>query len=133
MSPKDGEKVDESQPDVSVRHEEAEDYTLEPATGTYGGLQPNDNFKIDFTLDHNPRTLKEGFKHIDGETVLTSIETEQEIVREHRVGVTMSATDAFYSGCWIIAQFLEGESPEDIQALIASEYDFGETEKEEEE
>lgn len=111
--------------DVVFRHEYADEYHVEPATGVYGGYQPQNNFKIDFTLDHNEHAERERFYEdpATGE-VKNELELDDELIREHRVGVIMSSQDVFTAACWMLAELLPDTTTDDIQKLIAEEYDL---------
>jgi hypothetical protein len=104
-----------------LSHEWNDDYRLVPATGVYGGYQPQGNFKIEFTVDHNQRTKKETYQSTDdGVASQVSEKEEDHLVREHKVGVTMAPDHAYSAGCWLIAETIgEGVTREDVNTAIS--------------
>lgn len=107
--------------DFTLRHEWADDYILRAATGISGGQQPQGNFKLDFVIDHNPEIKRENYEINNSEGRRTSIQFEDEAVREHVTGVTMSSDDAFSAACWLLAELVD-TNEEEIHKLISEEY-----------
>jgi hypothetical protein len=116
--------------EITYSHEYSDDYHIEPATGVYGGYQPQGNFKIDFTLDHNrkPKNVTYTVNKETGEDEESTLDYENEDVREHRVGVVMEGEHVFNSACWLISELIPDATNEEIQRIIADEYDLSGTE-----
>lgn len=59
----------------------------------------------------------------NGEGSPQSVEYEEEAIREHIVGVTMSIENAFSVGCWILAETLGADvTQQEIYELVSEEY-----------
>lgn len=59
--PQVGRSEAENSEEIVFEHTYSPQYQLHPATGIAGGIQPQGNFKIDFTLDHNPNIQSENY------------------------------------------------------------------------
>jgi hypothetical protein len=122
----DTEDSEDTPGEVVLKHEYSDDYQLVPATGVHGGYQPQNNFKIDFVLDHNERMQSQTIKYDeDGVTAGVEETFDDHLIREHRTGVTMDAKDAFQAACWMLAEIIPDATSEDIQNVIANEYNLG--------
>lgn len=110
---------------VTIEYRKSDDYSLLPATGARGGVQLQNNMKIDFVNDYSADPDKETFEVEDDGGVgnRTEIEGGGYIVREKVVGISMRQDRALSVAAWIISSLLGPDvSEEDITDLVRKEY-----------
>ena len=94
---------EEDQDLIELKHTYSNSYEVIPATGVTGGYQPNGDFKIDFTYDHDYRTTSERYNR---QGLMVELAMNEFMEREHQFGVSMQPEEAQEAAIWILNRVL---------------------------
>lgn len=110
---------------IDIVYRKSDDYRLYPATGARGGVQVQNNMKMDFIVEYNSDPNSETFSVEEDGSLGEKIDDDHEptIIREKLVGISMRQDRALSVASWIISSLMGPEiSEDDITDLVRSEY-----------